>query len=163
MLDALPEGVSVLVSGHNHIRWRILHNGRTAVNPGSTGLLETSGETRPPDFCGEAPFAVLDTQEGQPPIVTCHAARYDVRETLRAFITTGMCQVAPEICRAIARVLLTQEAQGGLLLMRHVRQVAQENGLDFGSRQAWKLADATYPWAEPIPSAEYWKYMEGTL
>ncbi|MBQ7850210.1 MAG: metallophosphoesterase family protein [Clostridia bacterium] len=163
VLNALPEGVTLLLSGHNHIRWAVEADGRTAVNPGSTGLLEIAGPARQPDFCGTAPFAVLETEAGQPPVVTLHEARYDVRETLRAFIETGMCRAAPEICRSVARVLLTQEYQGGLMLMRHVRRVAAENGLDFGSREAWKLADRTYPWDEAVPSDEYWKQLEDTL
>lgn len=163
VLGTLPEGVTLLLSGHNHIRWAVEAAGRTAVNPGSTGLYEAVGDMQAPSFDGIAPFAVLETEAGQPPVVTLHEAHYDVRETLRAFIDTGMYKAAPEICRVDARVLLTHEYQGGLNLMRHVHRVAEENGLDFGSREAWKLADRTYPWAEPIPSEEYWKHMEETL
>lgn len=163
VLRELPEGVTLLLSGHNHIRWTVQDGNRQAINPGSTGLLEIRDTDRPPDYRGIAPFAVLETEADQPPSVTLHEAHYDVRETLRAFIDSGMCLCAPEICRSIAQVLLTQEYQGGLLLMRHVRQVAEENGLAFGSREAWKLADVTYHWAEPIPSEEYWKHLEETL
>lgn len=163
VLRALPEGVSLLLSGHNHISWNMEDGSRRAVNPGSTGLLEIIGPARQPDYCGIAPYAILESEPEQPPAVTLHTAHYDVRQTLRAFIESGMCVCAPEICRSIARVLLTQEYQGGLMLMRHVRQVAEANGLDFGSREAWKLADRTYPWAEPITSEEYWKHLEDTL
>lgn len=163
VLDSLPEGVRLLLSGHNHICWDVQHGAKRAVNAGSTGLYEMSGGMRAPSDVGMAPFAVLETSPGQLPRVTRHEARYDVRETLRAFVTSGMCQAAPEICRAIARVLLTQEYQGGLMLMRHVSAVAAENGLDFGSRTAWKLADRSYDWAEPMNSEEYWKHMEETL
>ena len=37
-LDALPEGVQLLLSGHHHIRWDVTHQGRRAVNPGSVGV-----------------------------------------------------------------------------------------------------------------------------
>lgn len=163
VLDGLPEGVSLLLSGHNHIRWDVTHGGQRAFNPGSAGLHEDASCKGDTQRQGLAPFAVLECLPDQPPRVTACEARYDVRETLRAFIDSGMCKAAPEICRAVARVLLTREHQGGLKLMRHVQQFAQEHGLSFGSREAWKQADRTYPWAEEMTSEEYWKYMEGLL
>lgn len=42
VLDTLPEGVTHLITGHNHIRWRVEHRGRLAVNPGALGMLETA-------------------------------------------------------------------------------------------------------------------------
>ena len=156
VLDALPEGVTLLLSGHNHHFWDVTHNGRRAFNPGSVGLAE--------DGTGcVAPFAVLETNPGQPPAITRHAVPYDVRATLKAFISTGMCREAPEICRAVARVLLTGEYQGVLKLMRHVRAVADARGLSFADQAAWQLADRTYGWAEPIPSPEYWNQLEAML
>ena len=74
-----------------------------------------------------------------------------------------MHRAAPEICRAIARVLLTQEYQGGLRLMRHVNAVAAEAGLSFGDEAAWKLADRSYPWVEDLSSEAYWDHMEEQL
>lgn len=156
VLDALPEGVTLLLSGHNHHRWDVTHGGRRAFNPGSVGLAE--------DGAGcTAPFAVLETRPGQPPMVTRHETPYDVQATVRAFIETGMCKAAPEICRACVRVLLTAEYQGVLKLMRHVRTFADSHELDFGQREAWKLADRTYGWAEPLTSEEYWKHLEEKL
>lgn len=155
-LDALPEDVTLMLSGHNHHFWDVSHGRRRAFNPGSLGLTE--------DGTGcSAPFAVLEITPGQPPVITRHAVPYDVQATLRTFITTGMCREAPEICRAVARVLLTGESQGVLNLMRHVRAVAEASGLSFADQAAWQLADRTYSWAEPIPSPEYWKQLEATL
>lgn len=156
VLDALPEGVTLLLSGHNHHRWDVAHGGRRAFNPGSVGLAEDGRG-------GVAPFAVLETHPGQSPRLTRHEVPYDVRTTIRAFIETGMCKAAPEICRACVRVLLTAEYQGVLKLMRHAAAVAEEHALDFGQREAWKLADRTYHWAEAMTSEEYWKHMEETL
>lgn len=163
VLAALPEGVELLLSGHNHHRWDVRCGGRRAFNPGSVGLREDAGTPLAASFDGIAPFAVLECQRGHSPVVTAHEARYDVRETLRAFIVSGMCKAAPEICRAVARVLLTREYQGVLQLMRHVRAVAETNGLGFGDEAAWKLADRSYPWAEAMTSEEYWAHMEGKL
>ncbi len=156
VLDALPDGVTLLLSGHNHHRWDVTHGGHRAFNPGSVGLAEDGRGC-------VAPFAVLETHPDAPPVLIRHEVPYDVRATLRAFVTTGMCQEAPEICRAVARVLLTAEYQGVLKLMHHVHAVADKHGLSFGDRAAWQLADAAYPWAEPMPSTEYWKHLEATL
>lgn len=155
VLDTLPEGVTLLLSGHNHHQWDVTHGGRRAFNPGSVGMAE--------DGVGAAaPFAVLETGGGTMRL-TRHLVPYDVRRTLRAFIDSGMCKAAPEICRACARVLLTAEYQGVLKLMRHVQRVAAENGLSFGDEAAWKLADRCYPWAEKMTSGEYWSHMEESL
>ncbi len=156
VLDALPDGVTLLLSGHNHHRWDVSHGGRRAFNPGSVGLAEDGRG------CAAA-FAVLETDPDAPPRVTRHEVPYDVKATLQAFLDTGMHRAAPEICRAVARVLLTAEYQGVLNLMRHVRAVAEQNGLSFGDSAAWQLADLTYPWQEPIPSPEYWKHLEESL
>lgn len=164
LLHALPEGVTLLLSGHNHHRWNVQSGERQAVNPGSAGLHEDMNALPGGADClGIAPFAVLETQRGQPPEVTQFEARYDVRDTLRAFISSGMCKAAPEICRAVAWVLLTREYQGVLKLMRHVSAVARDNRLDFGDEEAWKLADRSYPWAEKMTSDEYWSHLEEVL
>ena len=163
VLAGLPEGVTLLLSGHNHIRWDVQAGPRRAFNPGSAGLHEDKTAPATASHEGIAPFAVLECLPGQPPVVTACEARYDVRETLRAFIGSGMCQAAPEICRAVARVLLTREYQGVLKLMRHVSATAQANGLAFGDEAAWRLADQSYPWAEKMTSTEYWNHLEGEL
>lgn len=156
VLEALPEGVTLLLSGHNHHRWDVAHGGRRAFNPGSVGMAE--------DGVGSvAPFAVLETEAGRAPVLTRFETPYDVRATIRAFVMSGMCQAAPEICRAVVRVLLTAEYQGVLKLMRHVRAEAEGSGLSFGDEAAWKLADRSYPWAEPLTSEEYWSKMEESL
>ncbi|MBR1999241.1 MAG: hypothetical protein IJ992_01870, partial [Lentisphaeria bacterium] len=106
---------------------------------------------------------VLELTDGRPPLITRHEVPYDVQATLRAFIDSGMSKAAPEICRAVARVLLTAEYQGVLKLMRHVRATAEAAGMSFGDEAAWKLADRSYPWAEPLTSEQYWAELEGSL
>ena len=150
LLDTLPEG-TLLLSGHNHHRWDVRHNGRRAVNPGSVGMAE--------DGKGSvAPFLVLDGTN-----VTRYEAAYDVNEVLRAFIASGVHRLAPEMCRMVARVMATAEYQGVLNLVRHVNSVAAQMGLTLADESAWKAADLTFPWAENMPSTEYWTQLEKSL
>ena len=151
VLDAQPDGVNLLLSGHNHHRWDVNHTGRRAVNPGSVGMAE--------DGKGAvAPFLVLDGAD-----VIRYEAPYDVNAVLQAFIATGAACEAPEMGRMVAHVMQTAEYQGVLKLVRHVSAVAASMGLTLADESAWKAADRTYPWAEAIPSEEYWYNMEKSL
>ena len=157
LLDTLPEG-TLLLSGHNHTPWDVTHNGRRAINPGSTGMHELapgSAETIAP---GTAPFLVLDGEE-----VTLHAAAYNVADVARAFIGAGASSIAPELARVVLHVMTTAESQGALKLIRHVQKTAATMGLTLGDEAAWKAADLTFPWTEAIPSTEYWTQLEKSL
>ncbi len=164
VLDALPDGMDLLLSGHNHTPWDISHHGKRAVNPGSAGMREFApGTAAIPLSSGDAersiaPFLVLDGTE-----VTHHQAEYDPREVARAFVVSGACQAAPELCRGVLHVIRTAEPQGAMKLIRHVNAVAASMGLTLGDESAWKAADLTYPWPEAISSEEYWKRMEKSL
>ena len=150
LLDTLPKG-TLLLSGHNHHRWDITHNGRRAINPGSVGMAE--------DGKGAvAAFLVLDGTD-----VIHYEATYDVKEVLRAFIASGVHRLAPEMARMVARVMATAEYQGVLNLVRHVNAVAATMDLTLGDESAWKAADLTFPWTEAIPSTEYWTQLEKSL
>ena len=157
LLDAMPEG-TLLLSGHNHTPWDVTHHGRRAVNPGSAGMRELPIGSTEQGEGGLVPFLTLDGEE-----VTHHTARYDVGDVARAFIATGAARIAPELTRAVLHVMLTAEPQGALKLVRHVSAVAADMGLTLGDEAAWKAADRTYPWAEAIPSEEYWNRMEKSL
>ena len=151
VLDALPGDVELLLSGHNHHRWDVTHCGKRAVNPGSVGMAE--------DGRGAvAPFLVLEGGN-----VTHFEVPYDVRAVLRAFIDTGAARIAPEMCRVVSCVMQTAEYQGTLKLIRHVNATAATIGLTLADEAAWKAADRTYPWAEQMPSEEYWNRMEKSL
>ena len=151
VLDSLPEGVELLLSGHNHHRWDVSHGGRRAVNPGSVGMAE--------DGKGAvAPFLVLEGTE-----VVQYEAVYDVDEVLRAFVESGVHRLAPEMCRMVAHVMRTAKYQGVLKLVRHVSATAAAMDLTLGDEAAWKAADRTYPWAEAISSEEYWNQVEKSL
>ena len=157
LLDTLPEG-TLLLSGHNHTPWDVTHNGRRAINPGSTGMHELapgSAETIAP---GTAPFLVLDGEE-----VTLHAAAYNVADVARAFIEAGASSIAPELARVVLHVMTTAEPQGALKLIRHVQKIAATMGLTLGDESAWKAADLTFPWTENLPSTEYWTQLEKQL
>lgn len=158
MLPALPDGVTLLLSGHNHTPWDIAENGRRWVNPGSLGMRELPPGTSVTAAPGCAPFLVLDGTE-----VTHHEAAYNVDDVARAFIQTGAASVAPELSRAVLHVMRTAEPQGALKLIRHVSAVAASIGLTLGDESAWKAADRTFPWAEAIPSEEFWYNMEKQL
>lgn len=160
VLDALPEGVSLLLSGHNHRPWNVTHRGKRGINPGSTGMRELPPGTpaNTPGDIVNAPFLVLDGME-----VTLHHAAYDTREVARAFLGSGACQAAPELCRAVLHVMRTAEPQGAMKLIRHVGDVAAHMGLSLGDEAAWKAADRSFPWTEDISSAEYWTQMEKSL
>lgn len=158
LLDTLPEGVTLLLSGHNHTPWDVQAGSRRWVNPGSAGMRELPPGSAMAGQPGLAPFLVLE--DG---CVTRHEAAYDVSAVARAFIATGAAAIAPEMCRAVLHVMQTAEPQGALKLILHASTVAASMGLSLGDETAWQSADLTYPWREPIPSAEYWKQLEATL
>ncbi len=146
VLSGLPDGVSLLVSGHNHHRWDVSAGSKRAFNPGSVGMAE--------DGCGSvAPFAVLDRLT-----ITRHEVPYNVQDTLRAFVATGACRVAPELCRMVAHVMQTACYQGVLQLMRHVSALG-----NVADPAVWAEADRTWPWTEPISSTQYWQKIERSL
>lgn len=156
VLDGLPGDVRYLISGHNHSCWCVTHGGRTAVNPGSLGMLEVEG-------CGSmAPFATLEIS-GDEAEIKVQRVPYDYRETLRAMLVNGCTAIAPELTRAVATVLRTGSPMFVTRLMRHVSAVGQPHGLTLGDREAWRLADPTFEWLEPGTTDEYWKRMERDL
>ena len=158
LLDTLPDGVTLLLSGHNHTPWDVTGNGRRWINPGSAGMWELVPGATAAGEAGLAAFLVLDGTE-----VTHHTARYDVHEAARAYIETGAARVTPSLTRAVLHVMQTAEPQGVLKLIRHVNAVAAESGLTLADESAWLLADRTYPWPEDMTSEEYWSRMESLL
>ena len=155
ILDALPEDVTHLLSGHNHIQWWIEHHGRTAFNPGSVGIPE-DGEG------GVAPFAVMELEGERVTLTRCQVP-YDLREMARAFITSGAVEAAPEMCRSVYQTMRTGEYQGVTKLMRHISWLSREHGFEFGDQEAWEAADRTWTWLEPLSTAEFWKRAEEAL
>lgn len=158
LLPSLPDGVTLLISGHNHTPWDVQAKGRRWVNPGSAGMRELPPGAPWPDAPGISPFLVLDGD-----MLTRHQAVYDVHDVARAFIESGAAAVAPELTRAVLHVMKTAQPQGASMVIRHVNATAAAMGLTLGDEAAWRAADQTYPWAEAIPSPEYWKQLEADL
>lgn len=150
LLASLPDGMQLLVSGHNHLRWDVTAGGRRAFNPGSAGMNE--------DGCSSvAPFAILDGDH----LTRCEAA-YDVNDVIRACIDSGAYRAAPMMCRACVHVMKSAEPQGVTQLLRHVAAVARPLGLTIADEAAWREADASYPWEEATPTEAYWSTMKRT-
>ena len=105
-----------------------------------------------------AAFLVLDGES-----ITRYEAPYDVSQVVQAFLASGVYRLAPEMCRMVVRVIAAAEYQGVLNLVRHVSAVAATMGFTLGDESAWKAADLTFPWAENMPSTEYWTQLEKAL
>ena len=158
LLDTLPDGVTLLLSGHNHTPWDVARDGRRWVNPGSAGMQELPPGSDEVGEAGLIPFCVLEGET-----LTHHTARYDVNDVARAFLRTGAARVIPELTRAVLHVMRTAEPQGAMKLILHVRDVAAGMGLSLADEAAWKAADRTYPWPEDMTSDEYWSELEKSL
>jgi len=158
LLDTFPEGVSLLLSGHNHTPWDIQRGGRRWINPGSAGMRELPVGSAAAGQPGVAPFLIMEGES-----ITHHEVTYDVRDVARSFIASGAIRIAPEMCRAVLHVMQTAEPQGAMKLIRHVSATAAHMGLTLGDEAAWHAADRTFPWQEPIPSPEYWNQLEADL
>ena len=148
VLKTLPEDVSLLISGHNHLCWDVTSGHRRAFNPGSAGLNETGTGAR-------AMFAIWDGDD-----LTPCSAPYDVTENARAYLSGGFAQEAPEMSRMCLQEMETGQYQGVLRLIRHVKHVAEGMGLTIADREAWLAADAAAPWREPISTADFWARKE---
>lgn len=148
VLDALPGDISLLLSGHNHAPWTVLHGGRTAVNPGSVGLCENRTGCI-------APFAVLTLTAGQSR-VRVYGAPYDPRHCLDRYLQTDLPAIAPELSRAVWEIMRYGTYQLLPMLVSHIQSVARERGLPSGDAAAWAAGDATFPWRTPGSSREFW-------
>lgn len=156
VLAALPDGVTHLLSGHNHIQWTVVDCGRTAFNPGSVGIPEDG-------IGGVAPFAVMELADDGTVALTRHQVMYDLKQAGRAFLETGAAQAAPQMCRAVYQSMRTGAYQGVTKIVRRLIRVAEAHGLSFGDEEAWRIADAEIPWLEPLSTRDFWRRMEEVL
>lgn len=150
LLDSLPAHVTHLFSGHNHAPWLLEHGGRVACNPGSLGMLEDGKG-------GLAPFVVMAEQDGIIRL-TRHLVPYDTAALKRAFIESGCAAAAPEMARIVLHTMLTGEYQATLKFMRFISTLG-----DVADPAIWRKADRAWPWAQPMPSAQYWHALEEEL
>lgn len=149
LLTTLPEGIRLVISGHNHIPFQASAQGRMWVNPGSLGMLED-------ETGGMAAFAVL-TMEEEHPSITLHRVAYDPTKVLHAMIAQSLHTLAPEMCHAVYLTMTRGLPQYMLRLVDHVKRTAAPLGLSLGDEQAWKIADESFPWADRCTSREFWK------
>ena len=150
LLDSLPEGVTHLLSGHNHIAWRAESHGRTAFNPGSCGMLEE-------ETGGLAPFGVMEIEDGRVTRLERKTVPYDTEALRRAFVRSGCWREAPEFARVALVTMSSSEYHYTLRFMRHLKETAAAMGLTRDDEAAWKVADRTWPWPEPVDSERFWK------
>ncbi len=147
-LDRLPEGVRVLLSGHNHRRWSVRGGERLAVNPGSLGMWEGAPG-------GTAPFAVLEGEE-----VSLHETRYDTDALCRDFARSGCRRADPVLPRISLQTMLTGERMLTLRFFRRAVELARERGAAIGDEPSWREADARWSWLGDEPTADFWRRME---
>ncbi|MDO5144148.1 MAG: metallophosphoesterase family protein [bacterium] len=147
-LERLPEGVRVLLSGHNHKSWRVEAGDRLAVNPGSLGLWEENAG-------GRAPFLVADVQ-GDRAEISRYTVSFDVDEVERQFLQSGLAQAAPEMSRAVLQTLRRGTFMAVANLVRGVQRHAVECGGSIGDEEIWKAVDRVWPWEEAVTSEEFW-------
>lgn len=145
-LDALPEGVTTMISGHHHISWDVRHNGRRAINPGSAGVAEDG-------MGGVANFAVME-DDGT---LQRYRTAYDLKAVRRAFVETGAAEAAPEMCRAVLQTMRTGGHMGVTKFIRFIIETGKEKDLSLGDEEAWKIADRRWQWLEAWDSETFWK------
>ena len=146
ILDQLPEGVKLMLSGHNHTPWDVTHNGRRSVNPGSVGMQE--GGTG-----AMAAFAVVDTDHLT---VTRHEVPYDISAVRAAYLASGSTNAAPIFTRIGFHTMETGRTMT-LPFMQHAKATAARTGLAFTDDALWLEADRSFAWPDPVPSEQYWK------
>ena len=148
-LEALPEGADILLSGHNHRRWEVRHRGRLAVNPGSLGMWEGGSAG------GAAPFAVWG-EAG----ISLHQVPYDLHALKRDYVQSGCWREDPVLTRLALQTMAGGEPMLCLRYFRHAAAVAAERGTAVGDEDAWREADARWPWPEGEGTRAFWRRME---
>lgn len=154
-LDRLAEtepACVLLLSGHNHIRWRVRSGPREAVNPGSAGMWEDERGCR-------APFAVL-TEYGGRLAVSLHEAPYAGEDLLRDYAQSGCRRAGPTIARLSLTVMRTGSRHLMMHYLAHARRVAEAMGGAIGDPAVWRAADAAWPWADGLTTEAFWTELE---
>ncbi len=148
LLPSLPEGVKLVLSGHNHIPFQSFDGHRRWVNPGSLGMLED-------ETGGMAAFAVLTAEASHSQVETFRVP-YHPQEVFLSYKAQGLHEVAPEMCHAAYLTMRYGLPQYMLRLVSHVKETAAAMGLTLGDHAAWVAADRTFPWADGLSTHEFW-------
>lgn len=108
-----------ILCGHTHIQGKILHGGKTVLNPGSVGLPHRSG--------GKAQFMILT---GMPGRWDCEfiSLEYDVEKVIEELRLSGLSEKAPWWCRVSANALRTGEASHYQVLIRAMELCKKQSG-----------------------------------
>lgn len=103
------QSADFILCGHTHIQSKILHGGKTVLNPGSVGLPLQSG--------GKAQFLILTgTPEGWKEEFV--SLEYDVEKVIAELRLSGLSEKAPWWCRVTENALRTGEASHYEVLIR---------------------------------------------
>lgn len=112
-----------ILCGHSHIRGKICHQGRTALNPGSVGLALQAG--------GMAQFAILRGTDGhwEEEFVSL---KFDRERVVRELYESGLADRAPYWCMITRQQLLggaKQEIGHARVLNRAMELCRQDTGI----------------------------------
>lgn len=138
----LPKGVDTYFSGHNHRGWHVKNSGIHFYNSGSTGCGE-GGEA------WSSGWHIID-DSGQ---VETHLTHYEPSGLKAAFISSGMAAEAPEF----ARMVMHQMETGDHRAFRYFISLAMQTGLEWTSKEAFRLAAEQFPWTSSLSTDAYWK------
>jgi predicted phosphodiesterase len=134
-----------LVCGHYHTPWQLHYQDRHFVNPGSLGILDDGRGCR-------AAYAMWE--DGQ---VTVDTAPYDPSPLKRAYVENGLAAAAPEMARSVIETMLWGYYGYTPKWVHHVRETAEAAGIPWQSREAFHLAEESFPWTEDISCEEFWR------
>jgi len=139
--ERLPEGVEAYFSGHNHLSWHVENSGIHFRNSGSTGCYEGKQGL-------VAGWHMID-DDGH---VETRLAAYDPAGLKQAYISSGMSKEAPEF----ARLVMHQIETGNPRSFPHFISLAHQTGLQWNSKEAFRLAAEQFPWTSDLPTQAYW-------
>lgn len=145
----LPKNVDTVISGHNHSPWQVRVNGKTFLNPGSTGVFEGGkGFT--------AAYLILDDREGDIRL-EAYELPYDPSGIKEAFMRSGAAEAAPEFARLVMESLETGSTKAFADFILMARAMGGQAGLDWTSRECFRLAAESYSWKDGLSMERYWR------
>jgi predicted phosphodiesterase len=137
--------VKWLVCGHYHTPWQVHIQDKHFVNPGSLGILDDG------HGC-QAAYAMWE--DGQ---VTVYTVPYDPAKLKKAYVDGGLAAAAPEMARSVLETMLWGYHGYTPKWINHVQETAKAAGIPWQSREAFHLAEGSFPWTEDISCEEFWR------
>jgi Predicted phosphoesterase len=139
---ALPQGVDRYFSGHVHVSWQIQSHGITFRNSGSTGCYDGARGLL-------AGWHFIDDNG----LVETHQTPYDPTGLKQAFISSSAARMAPEFARLVMHQIETGEHKS----FRKFIALAAQTGLEWHTREAFRLAAEEFPWTSSLSTEAYWQ------